>query len=534
MVPRIGTHFAGYRIDALLGRGGMAVVYGAENPRLGIRVALKVLAPELSDDEAFRERFVRESRLAAALNHPGIITIYDAGEADGSLFIAMRYVAGDLRETLRRDGPLQVGRALAVLGQVADALDAAHGERLVHRDVKPGNILLDVGAAGGPERAYLADFGLTKLLGSSIPSIASNRFVGTIDYMAPEQIENRTVDGRADLYSLGCVAFECLAGSPPFPRETEAAVLWAHMKEPPPHLSERGGSELPRGVDDAIRRALEKEPSARYDSCADLVAALRTGADSAPPRRRRRRPAHAAGSVPPAAPRRVDSGGSRGSGPRRAPALAAAALAGAAAAAAVFLLALDPQEPAERVVTEVRTVAPPPPRFTAFDEELLRLVPVAFRGSCGHTAPITSDFDSTVTCRPGGGIPRVRYSHARSGTLLNDYFRQRVSRAGVPLTSTQRLPFTGDCGESDVAVQEWVQIGLVGHQESNPAALALEEGVSTAVAQELLVGRVLCHGTESRSWVEWTDARLGVYAIAYGREAERLVDWWRTRAGPNG
>jgi serine/threonine protein kinase len=228
MVPRIGTQFAGYRIEALLGRGGMGVVYAAENPRLGIRVALKVLAPELSDDEAFRERFVRESRLAAALNHPGIITIYDAGEADGSLFIAMRYVAGDLRETLRKDGPLPLARALAIVGQVGDALDAAHAERLVHRDVKPGNILLDAAASGGPERAYLADFGLIKQVGSTLGSSRTGQFIGTIDYMAPEQIENGPVDGRADLYSLGCVAFECLTGSPPFPRETDAAVLWAH------------------------------------------------------------------------------------------------------------------------------------------------------------------------------------------------------------------------------------------------------------------------------------------------------------------
>jgi serine/threonine-protein kinase len=525
MVPRIGTQFAGYRIEALLGRGGMAVVYGAENPRLGIRVALKVLAPELSDDEAFREQFVRESRLAAALNHPGIITIYDAGEADGSLFIAMRYVAGDLRETLRRDGPLPLTRALPIVGQVADALDAAHAERLVHRDVKPGNILLDAGAAGGPERAYLADFGLTKHVGSTLASATSGRFVGTIDYMAPEQIESGTVDGRADLYSLGCVAFECLTGSPPFPRETDAAVLWAHMKEPPPRASERGDRELPAAVDDAIWRALEKEPAARFDSCVDLVAALRAGAEGGPGRRRRRRVRTAAAGAPATGARQATGG------PRRALALAAAALVGAGAAAVAVLLALDPAEPAERVVTQVRTVAPPAPEFTAFDEEVRRLVPVDFRESCTHAEPITSAFDSTLTCRPGKGVQRVRYSHARSGTLLNDHFRQRVEDAGVSLTTTEKLSFEGDCGESDVAVQEWILTGRTGHDQTNPSTL---EESSSAAAQRLLGGRVLCHGTDARSWVEWTDARLGVYAIAYGRDGDRVVDWWRTAAGPHG
>jgi serine/threonine-protein kinase len=207
MVPRIGTEFAGYRIVGLLGRGGMSVVYRAENPRLGMTVALKILAPELADDEAFRERFVSESRLAAALNHPNIITIYDAGEADGSLYLAMRYVGGDLRQALEAEGPLEPGRALSILEQIAGALDAAHAEGLIHRDVKPANILLD-GGGDRAEIAYLADFGLTKRAGSQSGHTAPGEFLGTIDYMAPEQIEQRQIDGRADLYSLGCVAYQ--------------------------------------------------------------------------------------------------------------------------------------------------------------------------------------------------------------------------------------------------------------------------------------------------------------------------------------
>jgi serine/threonine-protein kinase len=281
MVPRIGTQFAGYRIEALLGRGGMAVVYAAENPRLGIRVALKVLAPELSDDEAFREQFVRESRLAAALNHPSIITIYDAGEADGALFIAMRYVAGDLRETLRKDGPLPVERALAIVGQVGDALDAAHAERLVHRDVKPGNILLDAPMSGVPERAYLADFGLIKRVGSTFASTTAGQFIGTIDYMAPEQIEDGTVDGRADLYSLGCVAFECLTGSPPFADRQGMRILWAHLQDDPPDLRATR-DDVTEDVAWALSRALEKEPENRPPTASAYARMIQIAAGMTP------------------------------------------------------------------------------------------------------------------------------------------------------------------------------------------------------------------------------------------------------------
>jgi hypothetical protein len=197
------------------------------------------------------------------------------------------------------------------------------------------------------------------------------------------------------------------------------------------------------------------------------------------------------------------------------------------------VVALD-RERTERVVTQIRTVEPPPEEFTAFDRELLRLVPADFRASCVHADPLTSDFDSTVICRPGEGIQRVRYSHARSGTLLSEYFRGRVSGAGISLTTTERLHPVGECGESDVAVQEWSRTGRAGHKETNPAELALEQGIPTAVAQLLLDGRVLCRGSDARSWVEWTDVRLGVYAAAYGRDGDALVDWWRTAAGPHG
>ena len=210
--PRIGTVFSGYRIDGTLGRGGMSVVYRAENLRLGNTVALKLLAPELAEDEGFRERFVRESRTAASLLHPHVIPIYDAGDAEGVLYIAMRYVDGPDLKALAHEGEgLAPARVLRIGAQVASALDAAHERGLIHRDVKPANILLETGP-GGEDHAYLADFGLTKNVDSHSGITGTGQFVGTIDYMAPEQIEGREVDSRVDVYALGCVLFECLAG----------------------------------------------------------------------------------------------------------------------------------------------------------------------------------------------------------------------------------------------------------------------------------------------------------------------------------
>ncbi len=227
--PKVGSELAGYRVERLLGRGGMSVVYLAEQVRLKRPAALKLLAPELADDERFRERFLRESELAASLDHPSVIPIYDAGEVDGQLYIAMRYVEGsDLRALLLSEGKLEPERALRVLRPVADALDYAHAHGLVHRDVKPGNILL---AADGP--VYLSDFGLTRRVDEGASLTEAGELVGSIDYAAPEQIDGRAVDGRADVYSLACVTYECLTGSVPFPRDSPMAKLWAHLRDSP-------------------------------------------------------------------------------------------------------------------------------------------------------------------------------------------------------------------------------------------------------------------------------------------------------------
>ena len=254
-----GTTFAGYRVETLVGRGGMGVVYRATDLSLERPVALKLVAPELAEDGRFRERFLREPRLAASLDHPHVIPIYEAGEHDGQLYLAMRFVEGsDLRTLLEREGKLSPERTLAVLAQIADALDAAHRRALVHRDVKPANVLLDEDG-----HAYLTDFGITKQVGGD--STDTGRVVGTLDYLAPEQIRGDPVDGRADVYALGCLLYQCLAGSPPFRRDTEAETLWAHMQEEPPSLRDH------RGLDPVLQKALAKDQEDRYGSCAELI-----------------------------------------------------------------------------------------------------------------------------------------------------------------------------------------------------------------------------------------------------------------------
>lgn len=267
-----GEEFAGYRIDRIVGRGGMGVVYLAEHKGLRRKVALKLLAVQLAEDPRFRERFVRESRLAASIDHPNVIPIYEAGEADGRLFIAMRYVEGtDLRTLLREKGPLDAAKAAGIVRQVAAALDAAHEQGLVHRDVKPANVLVAV--RPGPEagtHAYLTDFGLTKRAASDSGVTATGQFVGTLDYAAPEQFRGEIADTRTDVYSLGCVFFECLAGHPPYAAENDAALMFAHLMEAPPRLTAER-PDLPAEVDDVIAQAMAKRPEDRFATAGALA-----------------------------------------------------------------------------------------------------------------------------------------------------------------------------------------------------------------------------------------------------------------------
>ncbi|MEY9874701.1 serine/threonine protein kinase [Streptacidiphilus sp. MAP12-33] len=271
-----GRRVAGYLLERELGRGGMAVVYQARDLRLERTVAVKLLSPQLALDDTFRRRFEHESRVAAALDHPHIVPVYEAGEADGVLYIAMRYVHGrDLAALLDRAGPLPSAQAVRITAQVGSALDAAHAHELVHRDVKPGNILLAEGTdPEHPEHVYLTDFGLTKKSLSLSGFTTVGQFVGTLDYVSPEQISGKPVDGRCDVYSLGCVVYEMLSGAPPFRRDDDFALLWAHQYDTPPALTSLR-AQLPTAVDAVLARALAKTPQERYDSCLDLVSALR-------------------------------------------------------------------------------------------------------------------------------------------------------------------------------------------------------------------------------------------------------------------
>jgi protein kinase-like protein len=274
-----GSRIGKYVLEQQIGHGGMAVVFRARDEQLGRLVALKIMDPAVASDPEFRERFVRESRAAAAVDDPHIIPVFEAGESAGMLFIAMRYVAGgDVRSLLARESPLRVDRASAILVSVASALDAAHAAGLVHRDVKPGNMLMDV-RKGQPDHVYLADFGLTKTTSGAVSLTSTGRFVGTADYAAPEQIGGRRVDGRADQYALACSAVEMLTGQPLFPFENVMAVLTAHMSKPPPAVSARRHG-LPAGLDAVLGRALAKSPDDRYPSCGDFAAALQLAASS--------------------------------------------------------------------------------------------------------------------------------------------------------------------------------------------------------------------------------------------------------------
>jgi serine/threonine protein kinase len=280
----VGSKIGGYRVKGLVGQGGMGAVYLAEEAETGGEVALKVLAPEHAESEEFRRRFTRESRYANSLNHPHIVRVRDVGEADGLLYMAMDYVRGmDLKLLLALEGELDAERAVSLLSQVANALDAVHASGLYHRDVKPGNVV--VASGDGPEErdhCYLTDFGLSKNPSQDSRALtAEGNFVGTFYYTAPEQILATELDHRVDVYSLGCLLYECLTGEPPFRREREVDVLHAHIEEPPPTVTERR-RDLPPGLDEVVAKAMAKKPEERYGTCMEMMESARKALAASP------------------------------------------------------------------------------------------------------------------------------------------------------------------------------------------------------------------------------------------------------------
>jgi serine/threonine protein kinase len=263
-----GDEFAGYRIESRLGRGGMGILFLAVEPGLERRVALKLIAPEVLADDVFARRFAEESRIAASIEHPNVVPIYAAGEEDGVPWIAMRYVPGsDLGRRITREGRLDPAQAVALIAQVGNGLDAIHAAGLVHRDVKPANVLLS--GDPGAEHAYITDFGVARNVATQSGLTQTGRFVGTLDYVAPEQISGEPVDARVDVYALGCLLFKLLTGEVPFPREGEAARLYAHLNDPPPAPSLYEPS-VSMALDDVVARAMSKSPDDRYPSAGDL------------------------------------------------------------------------------------------------------------------------------------------------------------------------------------------------------------------------------------------------------------------------
>ena len=435
-----GTELAGFTIVEEIGRGGMGVVYLAEQASLGRRVALKVITPTLASDQEFRARFERESHHAASIEHPNVIPVFQAGIEGGHVFLAMRYVEGEDLGALLRRGALEPPAAARVVDQIGAALDAAHAKGLVHRDVKPANILLDGGDPAG--HAYLTDFGLTKEQAAVSGLTSTGAWVGTVDYAAPEQIDGSGLDARTDVYSLGCVLYEALTGDLPF-SGTPTQKMWAHMNNPPPSLS-ASRPELAADYDPVISRALAKLPDERFPSAGDLgravVAAAQgstvkspersvatgvaAGIPAAPTRAAQTRGAEpgagegATEPLPPQVPtERRDAAGSSGSGTRRAFAVAAVLLAVAAGIGAAALL-VSQMNGSEPDVTQTVATPADPANGDAESGSDQRDAPAP-----GDAAGPASSFASYRSTEPGfeysAELPSGNGWSEEAGTLVN-------------------------------------------------------------------------------------------------------------------
>jgi hypothetical protein len=541
----IGTVLAGYRILGVLGRGGMGVVYRAEDLRLGRQVALKVLSAEVAADPAFRERFAHESRMLASIEHRNIVSVFHAGQADGRSFLAMRLVDGvDLGALLRQHGRLAPAAVGHIVAEVGEALDAAHAHGLVHRDVKPGNIL--VAAASGPlesAHVYLTDFGLTKRTDAPTELTVTGQFLGTVDYVAPEQIQGADLDGRADLYALACVAYECLAGHPPFHGSRDAAALMAHLVTKPPELAALR-PDLPQAVSDVIGRGMAKNRDQRPATCAEFAASLGQAlagtaaaihpapmaAAPAPAV-----PAHAVSSglapplpvPPPAAREAYDWNPSRVAGGRgqtrygnRTPRghsrggslLAPSSTLGRIAIIALSLLVLGAAGFAVLNLVDLASLLPggaagpslvPSPTGAGDADEVLRNhIPTQVRTGCTAAAAGAPAL-AVQECTAEGGTIELRYTLFADADQMTQTYEQIRTALSVP-------PDSGVQGSRCVDPTSW----------PNEGSWTFRSAPS---------GRLLCTVDGGRPRMDWTDVRVNVltHAREHAGDGERLYIFWR-------
>ena len=489
----------GYRIERQLGRGSMGVVYLAEDLQLHRKVALKILAATLADDELFRKRFERESHSVANLDHPHIVPVYAAGEAAGLLYIAMRYVSGsDLRTSLELNGPLNLQQATSIVESVADALDAAHAQGMIHRDVKPANILID--DRNNQQHYYLSDFGITKLISAGRTLTSAGQIIGTIDYIAPEQIQGKPVDGRADLYALGCVLYECLTGVVPYPREETSALMWAHMHDATPSVTALR-PDLPPQIDAVVAKAIAKQPEDRYSTCRELAMALRVL--EANPARSEVSALPALSPVSPAPPPPVPSGSTASYHPPTPPPVRPVADSSPsrnrkrwwlAAGVAALILA------AGSTVGVMKYFSSHYPNTA--EQALLGLVPQALSKNCGRNARAEQDtahVAASLTCTSDGAAAnQVTFTAFTSAGALGQGYQSAMAASGVPQGSG------GQCQDAERA-----------------------ETAYTSPANETS-GRVVCYQQRGSSFIAWTDQRDHVLARADRVDPDymKLRDWW--------
>ena len=510
------AEFGPYRIEGLLGRGGMGVVYQAFDTEHRRQVALKVLAEDLAADQSYRERFRREAYAAARLSDPHIVPIHRYGDIDGRLFLDMRLVRGsDLSAVLAERGPLAPGRAVAIVSQVAHALDSAHAEGLVHRDVKPSNVLVCTAASGAEdddedEFVYLVDFGIAHsvVADAGQPSLTrTGSAVGSFDYMAPERFLERPADARADVYSLACVLFECLTGRRPFPVAGLAPLMWAHLNEAPPSVTALR-PELPRGLDEVVAKGLAKEPDERWPTAGALAAAARrvltssaripaTPAHTPPVPGLPAAPAASPPPLPPAATGSSPTGAGASRRGRTATVLVWTAAALVAALVGVLVLLQDPEPPLDR---------PDPPVAGPRQDDLLAIIPPDYDPAECRPAPAADDGEvAAVDCGPSASQP---------GPASSRFFL-------YPDEETVEQVFLDDVARVELDEQP--------PGTSCPAT----QGHGTWEEDGVGSGRVACYVDQDNDavliWTENEDAVEAVVRIRDGgtQGLTELTEWWR-------